>query len=460
MEQNLTEATAVAGKKHKLSLVNKLAYASTDTAGNLLYCTLTSFILYFYTDVFGISVGVAGTILLVARIVDSLDAPIWGLIIDHTHSKHGQSRPWFLWLALPFAIFLTLSFITPDLSTSQKAIYAMATYLLTGIIYTGISTPITAILPNLSNDSAERVQLNTFRMIGGNLGYFVTASFTLPLVALLGGGNDQKGFAMTAGMYSVVAILMFVFAFAKTEEINKASTESMPIRDSFKAIKGNWPWVIIILGNVFYWLGNTVRTSTVIYYSQYNLGHKNYASVLNGLVLAQVVGVALIPLIIKRLSKTNTMILGMSIAAIGQLLIGFSGTHFPLIAASWILTALGTGIAVSMPFAMLSDTVDYGEWKTGIRASGFLTAIGSSFCIKMGSGIGGFLPSIIMEKMGYVANQSQSASALRGIQFSFVWLPAICFAAGALVMLAYRKYEKNEEQIRHELLIRRNQALK
>lgn len=440
----------------KLSLTNILAYASTDTAGNLLYCTLTSFILYFYTDVFGISVGVAGSILLVARLIDSFDAPIWGLIIDHTHSKHGQSRPWFLWLAIPFGLFLTLSFITPDVSTSLKATYALVTYLITGIIYTGISTPITSILPNLSNDSDERVKLNSYRMIGGNIGYFVTASFTLPLVAFLGNGNDQKGFAVTALAYSIIGILMFLFAFAKTKEITPVNKEikSIPIRDSIRSIKGNWPWVIIVLANIMYWLGNTVRTSTVIYYAQYNLGNIDYASILNGLVLVQVIGIIFIPFLVKKISKSQTLILGFMIAAIGQMLMGFVGNNFSLIVASWILTSLGTGIAVSMPFAMLSDTVDYGEWKTGIRSAGFLTAIGSAFCIKMGSGLGGFLPSMIMENAGYVAKHQQTTTALASIKLSFVWVPAICFIIGALITLAYSKYEKNEDQVKSDLLSR------
>ncbi|MGO3467927.1 MAG: glycoside-pentoside-hexuronide (GPH):cation symporter [Weissella hellenica] len=442
----------------KLSMTNILAYASTDTAGNLLYCTLTSFILYFYTDVFGISVGAAGTILLIARVIDSLDAPIWGSIIDHTHSKYGQSRPWFLWLAAPFGIFLTLSFLSPELSTTQKGIYALVTYLVTGIIYTGISTPITSILPNLSSDSNERVKLNSYRMVGGNIGYFVTASFTLPLVAFFGGGNDQKGFAITAAIYSVIGILMFVFAFAKTQEVNSGpvETQSIPIKDSFKSMMGNWPWIIVVSANVMYWLGNTVRTSTVIYYAQYNLGHQNYASLLNGIVLFQVVGNILIPFMVRKFSKGQTLIIGFTIATIGQILMGFVGDSFTLIAAAWIFTSIGTGIAVSMPFAMLSDTVDYGEWKTGIRSAGFLTAIGSAFCIKMGSGLGGFLPSKIMAASGYVAHHQQTASALAGIKFSFIWLPAICFMIGAVIMLMYPKFERREEKIKQDLLSRIN----
>lgn len=157
----------------------------------------------------------------------------------------------------------------------------------------------------------------------------------------------------------------------------------------------------------------------------------------------------------RKLSKTATMILGLVIASLGQIFIGLSGNNFTLISASWIFAALGTGIAVSMPFAMLSDTVDYGEWKNGIRASGFLTAIGSSFCIKMGSGIGGFLPSKIMEKFGYVPNHEQTASSLVAIHFSFVWLPAICFLLGALIMIFYFKYEKNEESVKQELQMHR-----
>lgn len=79
--------------------------------------------------------------------------------------------------------------------------------------------------------------------------------------------------------------------------------------------------------------------------------------------------------------------MGMTLAAIGQVLIAFAGQSLIFLAIVWSIASIGTGIAVSMPFAMLSDTVDYGEWKNGIRASGFLTAIGSSFAIKIGSGL-------------------------------------------------------------------------
>lgn len=446
-------------KKKGLSLNNRLAYAGTDAAGNLLYCTLTSFINFFHTDVFGLSIGTAATIALVVRIINTATVPLWGLAIDKTKSKYGKARPWFARLAIPFGIFMALTFFTPNLNGTAKAVYAIFTYLTTSILYTGISTPITAILPNLSNDSLERTKLNSFRMIGGNVGYFITATFTLTLVSVLGGGNRQNGFFFTVAIYAIVSIAMFFYAFKNTKEINsEAAGKSLPVRESFKALKGNWPWVIIVLGSMCYWLGNSTRTSSLIYYARYNLNNENYVSVLNGLVLTQMIGVICIPFLVKRFSKTQTMMVGLLTAAVGQLMLGVAGNNFPLLAAMWVVTSIGTGIAVSMPFAMLSDTVDYGEYKTGIRASGFLTAVGSAVGLQVGTGFGDFIPLKLMQHFGYVANQTQTNAALGAIKFGFSYLPAIFFVVVALIMISYFRFEKNESAVIQELEMRRKRG--
>ncbi|MER2061266.1 MAG: MFS transporter, partial [Niallia sp.] len=219
------------------------------------------------------------------RIFDALDAPIWGLIIDHTNTKWGKNRPYWLWLAIPFGLTVFLTFLAPDLSPTAKVVYALITYIVAGMVYTGVATPITAILPNITNNSTERVRLNSWRSNGGMIGYLITASFTLPLVAFFGNGNDKLGFQITVGIYAVIAIALLLFAFSGTREINTSSIKSIPIRESFRAMKGNWPWITLVLAFIFYWLGNTSRTATVIYYAQYNLDHKNLASLLNGLVI-------------------------------------------------------------------------------------------------------------------------------------------------------------------------------
>ncbi|HLX68915.1 MAG TPA: MFS transporter, partial [Verrucomicrobiae bacterium] len=125
----------------KTSFIKRLSYAGSDTAGQLVFSVISFYILKFYTDVFGIAAATAGTILLVARCVDAIDAPVWGIIFDKTHSKWGKSRPWFLWLCVPFAVFGVLTFLTPDLSHGAKVAYAAVTYIICSVLYTGINTP-------------------------------------------------------------------------------------------------------------------------------------------------------------------------------------------------------------------------------------------------------------------------------------------------------------------------------
>lgn len=437
-------------KKQSVPIFQRISYGMTDCAGNLLYVVISTYLLYFFTDVFGLSVGVAGTLLLATRLVDAIDAPVWGLLVDHTHTKWGQSRPYFLWLCVPFAVFTWLTFTTPNLSGTMKVVYAAVTYICAGVCYTGIATPITSILPNLSDDSEERVVLNSYRMVGGNVGVLLT-NLTLPLVAILGAGNDRKGFSLTLAIFGVVAVIMLVTAFRNLREKNVSKLKPIPIKKSLGAVKGNWPWILLVTANLIYWIGSNIRSSAQIYYFEYNLNMKYLVSIVGSLSILTVAGMILIPFMVKISNKRTVMIVALLVASLSNMSLHFVGSNVAAVIIFYVLGSIGSGVACSMPFAMLSDAVDYGHWKTGIRASGFLTSIGSAFCIKAGSGIGGFIPAQIMGAFGYVANQSQSASSLFGIEFSFVWLPAILFVVACIPMLIYGKYEKNEGNIKREL---------
>lgn len=455
----ILESETSSGKKHgtELPFHRKITYSFTDMAGNLLYCIMSSYILYFFTDVYGLSVGIAGTLLLVARFFDALDAPIWGIIIDHTHSKYGQSRPWFLWMAFPFAIFVWLLFTTPPIEGTAKVLYAGIMYILAGISYTGVSTPITSVLPNLSSNSDERTVANSFRMVGGNIGNFFAVTFILPLAAFLGGNNAQRGWSLAVLLYAIVAVVLLLVAFADMREKNIQRTKSIPIKQSFKAAKRNWPWFLIVAANIIFWIGLTARSSTLAYYFQYNMHNSGYISLFNGFSIIQVVGMASIPFIVKKFNKWGTTVFGLAAAIIGQLMMVVSGSHLIPLLISWCIACIGSGIACSMFFAMVGDTVDYGEWKNGVRASGFLTAIGSSFCIKMGAGLGSFIPSVIMKTFHYVPNHVQSASALSAIKFSFIWMPIVIFALNIIPLYMYKKYEEHEPIVIRDLMNKNSQ---
>lgn len=311
----------------KLPFHRKITYGFTDLSGNLLYCIISSYMLYFFTNVFGLSVGVAGVLLLIGRIFDAIGAPIMGILVDHTHSKYGKSRPWFLWGALPFAIFVWLLFTTPDISNTAKIIYAGVMYILADFSYTAMSTPITSVLPNLTTNTDDRMQANSIRLVLGNVGNFFAVTFIIPFADLLGQGNDQRGWSLAVGIYAIVAFILLIIAFFDMREKNIAKEKIISIKESLKATKGNWPWVIIVLANLAYWTAYTVRNSALPYYFQYNLGDKSLISFFNGFSIIQVIGMASVPFVVKLLHKWGSTVFFLSLTIVGQIWLGLAGSN-------------------------------------------------------------------------------------------------------------------------------------
>ncbi len=267
----------------KTSAVTRLSYAGSDVAGQLVFCFVSFYLLYFYTDVYGISASTAGTILLLARCIDAVDAPVWGILFDRTRSRWGKSRPWFLWLCVPFATFGVLTFATPDLGHTAKVWYAAGTYIACSVLYTGINTPVTSILSALTPDSRERVTLTCFRMFGSKLGVLIVNLTALKMVAWLGQDDDRKGFMLAIPIYAVGTILLYLLAFRNLKELVHDDRPPQSIRESFGAIKGNWPWVIIFVSSLFFWIGFVSRVSIVPYFFEYTLHRKDLIPVANSL---------------------------------------------------------------------------------------------------------------------------------------------------------------------------------
>jgi sugar (glycoside-pentoside-hexuronide) transporter len=442
------------------SLTRCLAYAFSDTAGQLVFCVISFYLLKFYTDVYGISAATAGTILLIARLVDALDAPIWGVLFDKTRSRWGKSRPWFLWLCFPFALFGVLTFLTPDLSTNAKAIYAGVTYVICSVLYTGINTPVTSILASLTPDPRERVVFTSFRMFGSKLGVLIVNLTALKLVEYFGQGDDRKGFMIVMPIFATGTILLFLFAFWKLKEVVVDKGRHMSVKDSFGAVKGNWPWMIIFASSLFFWIAFISRISIAPYFWEYTMHRKDLIGLANSLDFVSLAGILFLPLFVRVTSKRTAWIVGLvgSVAAQFVIFFGIRSGSLALVMTGWVLGIILSGIAMAMPFSLLSDSVDYGEWKTGIRAAGFLTAVGAAFCLKAGSGLGGALPAWILEWHHYVPNVEQTAQSLFGIELGFVWLPALFYAVAVIPVFFYHHFERLEPRIRQELDLRRGAA--
>jgi len=438
-------------------LTRRLSYTASEVAGQLIFCVISFYLLKFYTDVYGLSAVDAGAILLGARCVDAFDAPIWGVVFDRTKSRYGKSRPWFLWLCVPFAIFGVLTFVTPNLGHTAKIAYAASTYVICSVLYTGINTPVTSILSALTPDSSERVTLTSFRMIGSKLGVLFVNLTVLKLVTLLGHGNDRKGFMLVMPIYAVGTVLLYLVAFRNLEEVVVERRSQISLKDSLRALKCNRPWLIIAISSLFFWIAFIARISTAPYFFQYIMHREDLTSVANSLDVVSLGSILFLPLFCRLTSKRNVWLLGLVGSVAGQIILssGIASRSVPIVLTGWIVGFLASGVAMAMPFSVLSDSVDYGEWKSGVRAAGLLTAIGASFCLKAGSGLGGALPAWILAHYAYVPNVEQTARSMFGIELGFVWLPALGYALATLPLFFYYRYERLEPRIREELERRR-----
>jgi len=441
-------------------MTTRLSYTASEVAGQLVFCVISFYLLKFYTDIYGISAAAAGSILLFARCLDAIDAPVWGIIFGKTRSRWGKSRPWFLWLCFPFALFGVLTFVTPNLGSTGKIAWAAGTYVVCSILYTGINTPVTAILSALTPDSRERVVLTSFRMFGSKAGVLFVNLTLFKLVAWLGHGNDRRGFMLVMPIYACGTIALYLLAFRNLHEIVDDTHTSLTIRESFRALKGNGPWFVIFLSSLFFWIAFIARISSAPYFFQYVLHRPDLTAFANSLDVVSLASILFMPYFCTRTSKRNVWAVGLIGSVIGQLIVfaGLGRLSTTIVLTGWIIGIIASGVAMAMPFSILSDSVDYGEWKSGIRAAGLLTAIGAAFCLKAGSGLGGALPAWILAHFNYLPNVAQTPGSLHGIELSFIWLPALCYAIAFIPVLFYHRYERMEPQIRQQLEERRRVA--
>ena len=333
--------------------------------------------------------------------------------------------------------------------------WAYVTYIGVDVLYSAVNIPITSILPSLTSNPQERVTLSTIRQFMGTLGATIISTIALPLVAYFGGGSTSSahGWFMVALIMAVIAMVIFFIVFANTKERVQTvqSKKSIPIKTSLKALKRNWPWVIVIFINFIYWLGMQTRSQVTVYFFKYNMHDATLASFILGLQLVALLAVVITPWTAKRIGKRNTMLMGMLLAIVGQLILwgGSKALNVPTITVGTIVGYLGTGFVSGLIAVMLADSVDYGEWKNGVRAEGIVTSF-SSFSAKFGMGIGGAVTGLILSAGGYVANHAQSAQALNAIEMNYVWVPIVGFGLSAIALLFY-KVDKIEPKMLADL---------
>jgi len=443
----------------KLSFVEKVGYSLGDSAANFIFQTVMMFLMIFYTDVLGISGVAAGWIFLATRIWDAVNDPMMGAIADRTNTRWGKFRPWILISAIPFGIVGVLMFTAPNLSATGKIIYAFITYNCMMMIYTVNNVPYCSLTGVLTGDSIERTGLSQYRFIFAMLATFVVQSFAMDLVKYFGKGNDAKGFQMTMMVFCSLAVIFFFITFFTTKErVKPDPNQKTSLKLDIKDLIFNPAWLAIVFLTIFIFIYLSLRGAMTPYYFKYYVGREDLLGKFNMLGMGVTLPCILLakPLAI-RFGKRNTFLVCLFLTAV------FASVYLFIprdaIAVMFILQIFVSGCyapTIPMLWAMIADVADFGEWKTGRRATG-MTFSATTFGLKMGLALGGALTGWLLSYYGYVANQEQTEFSLKGIRWMMSIIPAIPFFIGVAILFLYKIDKRTEIQMTEELVERRKQ---
>lgn len=429
-------------------------YGATDMAGNLIWQIVGLYLLFYYTTVMGISPAFVGTLFFVVRIIDAFDGVVYGFLIDHTHSKYGKARPYFLWFGIPLGILTMLLFFNPSFGGNKafQLAWISIVYTLFSLVYSGANTPITAILPSLTKDPDERTNLASARMVMTNIGTAVIGAISLPMVAKLGGKNAEKGWMIWGIFIGLAIIVLFLSSFANLREkddIVDDTTDApeikghLSVKESLKGAVKNKPWVALSISFILLQTFWVIRMQTAVYYLTYVYRRADLVGAFNGLVIVAVIGNVSVPFLSKFMKHRNVMILSLVTFGIGEAIMHFNS--IPLLFAGNVIALVAMGAAFSISFVMIADTVEYSRSELRIDEPGILSSV-PMVGAKLGMGFGGLVSGWLLSWGGFQATAKvQGAKAVTAISTSFVWLPIIL--AVIIIGILYVFYKLDEDEI-------------
>jgi len=441
----------------KISVTEKIGYSLGDAAANFIFQTMLVFQLAFYTDTFGITAAAAGTLFLVVRVWDAIFDPFMGVVADRTNTKWGKFRPWILWTAVPFGIIGFLTFTTPPFDAQGKLIYAYVTYIVLMMVYSANNLPYSALSGVITGDLAERTSLSAYRFVAAMSAALVIQGLALPMVTYFGGGDSAKGYQITMGVFSALAIVFFIITFATTRErVQPDPTQRNSVRRDLADLTSNGPWVAMFVLTIIVFITLAMRGGVMLYYFKYYLGREDLFSIFNVFGTGStIVGVVASTPLAKRFGKRDVFIVGLVLTVVfTAAFVLLPRTAIALIFGTEMLRQLAYGFTIPLLWAMMADVADFSEWKNHRRATAVVfSAI--VFALKAGLGFGGAIGGWLLAAYGYVPNVAQTERALQGIKLTTSIFPAITFALALVCLFFYRIDKRLEIQITDDLAERR-----
>ena len=423
------------------TLTNRVraGYGIGDYAICLYWSGIGLYLLYFYTDVVGISPILAGWIYALGIGWDAITDPFMGYLAERTKTKMGSYRPFIYFGSIPLALSFVLLFWVPPLEGTVLFLFLILVNLIHRSCFTIVSVPYSSLTARITNDSNERTKLTTARMISASFGTLSMSALAFPLIAYFGGADEAFGFLWLAIISALIAIaLLSVTVYSVREKVDEIVTSNLPNFVSItKTVATNYPfWIvfgcILILGST-----GVMFNKNLIYFVKYGLELHEY----QGLILGVSSGASFLSLpfwayLALKIGKRETWLISMTIAFIGLLLF----FYYPIASLNELLILLaliggGNGAGGVLFWSMLPDTVEYGEWKSGIRTEsslyGFMT-----FAQKSSIAVAALILGFLLSGIGFEPNQIQSKETISGMKFMMSWIP-ICGIIISLVLMYF-----------------------
>lgn len=461
--------------QHNLTLKEKIAYGLGDGGCAMYWRILSVYMVYFYTDVLGITAAAAGTLLLVTRIWDTTNDPIMGLIADRTTTRFGKFRPYVLYGSIPLAALGVLTFTAPDFGMTGKLVWAYATYTLMMMAYTVVNVPYGALVGVMSPNPKERTILGSYRFVAAFAGGILVVGIAEPMVAFFEGleagpGTEAFGWQMALTVFGILAVIFLTTTFYFTKERIEPPKDRNKLKDDLKDVVKNKPWLLLLGAGITLLIFNSIRDGTIVYYFRYfvdtNGAEIDFLFVdmtypLSSLFMvvgqaANLVGVIFASIVALKVGRKYTFMGCMTVATIFSLLFFLlTADQIVMMFIYQTIISFCAGMVLPVLLSMYGDAADYNEWKNGRRATGLVFSSYST-SQKLGWALGSAFIGYLLAWFGYEAGIDQTEGTLYGIQAMMSFIPAIGAILAGLCLFFYKLDDETMKTITKELEERRS----
>lgn len=433
--------------KDRIKFKEKLAYATVNFGNIPLMTIINGYLLIFYTNICGLSPAACATLFLIARILDGLNDPLVGFLLDHLpNTKFGHFRPSLITGTILCSANFLLLWFGPMMAPSGKLAIAYISYILLGILFPVMDISLNSLLPVMTEDMNERNSLSSVKGLAYVVGALIVG-VAAPLI--LGDTSNKDGYIK---LVVITAAVIFFCSILGTlgvkERIKPQKEKSYTIRQLFK-ILGQKPVYITFIVVLLYTIGNNIVSAVNTYYYTYVLGNLSWAAILTLVMCITIFpATVIVTKFIGKYGKKKMYAIGLAIAGFTPLMRLIDVRSIPILIISALITGIGSGFAAPLNYGIQADNTDYVEMTMGIRAEGAIASL-SSFISKCAMGIGGAIPGYMLQAAGFDGTaQTQTQSVIAVIIFCLIILPAIINVVG--IGIFAKEYSLTKEKLEEQ----------